>query len=1093
MQTPEVRYALEPDGSFVVENYNWADPFSNFFPGIAGAWGVPLWAYWVNRHQAVTSLGYRDKDGQILEFQSFNKACLTVATEGFRTFLRLDGALYEPFARTRDPAVRQILKMWPGELELLETHAGLGLEVWVRYGMLADRPVGAFVREIRVRDTSGRPRRLEWADGAARVLPAGVDQQHVKFVARHVEAMMGVARVDGVPLFRLKQSAADVERIEALEGGTFVLPLDGVRPLGEAVVHDPDVLFGESLTLDTPWVFADEGAEGVRARPQHGDCKTPCAFTLRDETLPAHGEVGLVTLLGHAERDEEVRRLLAWAAEPDFLEGTRERGRRLLDAVMDRSFTVSADRRFDAYVRQNFLDNVMRGGMPLVRKTADGKSAFYVFSRQNGDLERDYHFFVLEPGWLSQGTGHYRSVLQNRRLDGWFFPEVEDLNLRTFLDLAQLDGYNPLEVGRLTYRIADADGLAAWLAEVVPEPEARPPLLELARRDFTPGAFLMALDRAAGGLPDREAAFARLLSLSTENEVGGLHEGFWVDHWTYVLDLVDTYLALWPDRREALFLGRPTYRFFDDPDVILPRAEKQVRVGDAVRRYGAVVRDDEKVRRIAGRTVLPYAVRTGHGEGEVYRTTLLVKLLVLLANRVATLDPSGLGMDMEADKPGWNDSMNGLPGLFGSGLSETLELLRLARLVEAGLEGLEGEVRIFEELATLMDGLAAALDERLARPGAEGALAFWRVSNELKERYRAQTRHGVDGAERVLTVADARAFAGKVRGLLEGLFADAEPVRDPTGVPYTYFVHRAVDARDTGRTSHQGLPLVAVDGFERRPVRRFLEGPVHWMKVRPEEAPEVYRAVRESPLYDRALGMYRSCEDMRGEDPELGRAVGAYPRGWIENESIYLHMEYKYLLEILRSGLTGAFWEDARSALVCFQPPERYKRSILEGASFVVSSAFADPAHHGQAFQPRLSGITCEMIHMWTLMTAGPRPLRVEDDGRLALVLEPRLPGWLFTEQETSRTWVDEAGTVHTLTVGPEAFAFRLFGSAMVVYESPGRRDTFGEGAPRPTRFQVTWADGRTEAFEGDRLVGAPVEDLRAGRVSRIDVQLASP
>ena len=45
---------------------------------------------------------------------------------------------------------------------------------------------------------------------------------------------------------------------------------------------------------------------------------------------------------------------------------------------------------------------------------------------------------MLEPTYLSQGTGHYRSVLQNRRTDTWFFPEVGDANLVTFLGLVAL-------------------------------------------------------------------------------------------------------------------------------------------------------------------------------------------------------------------------------------------------------------------------------------------------------------------------------------------------------------------------------------------------------------------------------------------------------------------------------------------------------------------------------------------------------------------------------------------------------------------------------------------------------------------------------
>ncbi|MCF7917048.1 MAG: hypothetical protein K9L61_04650, partial [Candidatus Omnitrophica bacterium] len=61
-------YSLEKNGSFVIKDYNQASPFSNFLPGIAGTWGIPLWVFYVNRGQAISSFGLRDKDGAIQEF-----------------------------------------------------------------------------------------------------------------------------------------------------------------------------------------------------------------------------------------------------------------------------------------------------------------------------------------------------------------------------------------------------------------------------------------------------------------------------------------------------------------------------------------------------------------------------------------------------------------------------------------------------------------------------------------------------------------------------------------------------------------------------------------------------------------------------------------------------------------------------------------------------------------------------------------------------------------------------------------------------------------------------------------------------------------
>jgi len=262
------------------------------------------------------------------------------------------------------------------------------------------------------------------------------------------------------------------------------------------------------------------------------------------------------------------------------------------------------------------------------------------------------------------------------------------------------------------------------------------------------------------------------------------------------------------------------------------------------------------------------------------------------------------------------------------------------------------------------------------------------------------------------------------------------------------------------------------------------------MKDRPEEAKAVYDAVRGSPLFDRELGMYKSCEDMTGEDPELGRAVGAYPRGWIENESIYLHMEYKYLLEILRSGLCREFWSDARSALVPFMDPEVYGRSTLEGASFIVSSAYADPRLHGRAFQPRLSGITCEFLHMWIVAVAGERPFRLEGK-ELRFALEPRLPGWLFTEQPSRRRYHDPTDGWSEVELGQGAFAFKLLGHTLVVYENRGRLDTFGADGCAVTGYRLSYRDGTTVEVNASGLGSEHAAAIRDGSVRRIDVTLA--
>ena len=44
------------------------------------------------------------------------------------------------------------------------------------------------------------------------------------------------------------------------------------------------------------------------------------------------------------------------------------------------------------------------------------------------------------------------------------------------------------------------------------------------------------------------------------------------------------------------------------------------------------------------------------------QVSVISKLCILGMLKFSTLDPYGMGIEMEGGKPGWNDAMNGLPG-----------------------------------------------------------------------------------------------------------------------------------------------------------------------------------------------------------------------------------------------------------------------------------------------------------------------------------------------------------------------------------------------------------------------------------------------
>src|ERR1700691_5348829 len=97
-------YYLDGNGAFVIEDYQHAKLFADFFPGVSGLYGIPMWAFYVNRGQAVSSFGIESKDKAILEFEPANKAYRLSSIQGFRTFLKImDGKkqlFYDPFANS---------------------------------------------------------------------------------------------------------------------------------------------------------------------------------------------------------------------------------------------------------------------------------------------------------------------------------------------------------------------------------------------------------------------------------------------------------------------------------------------------------------------------------------------------------------------------------------------------------------------------------------------------------------------------------------------------------------------------------------------------------------------------------------------------------------------------------------------------------------------------------------------------------------------------------------------------------------------------------------------------------------------------------
>ena len=1088
------KYFLNPEGSFVIENYNQASPFSNFFPGIAGVWGTPMWVFWVNRGQCISSFGIESKDKSILEFQPANKAYRLTSVQGFRTFLKIRNgskvSFYEPFQNhgLKHFKTKQTLSITSHDLTLQEQNFTLGLNVQVNYFTLPEESTPALIRQVTIENVSRKKYAIELLDGLPSIIPYGMTDWLLKNMSRTVEAWGKVRNLKHqAPFYHLKVVVSDRPAVSHITEGNFYFAFEkGGRsssllpPIVEAAA-----IFGNCQDFIYPEKFFTPKPFAV-PKKQETSNRTPCAMSFDRFSLNPKSRKQIVSLTGYAYEEPQVNRIVKEATNKNFIEQKSLRNKELVNEIKNFAFTNSSSVELNEYCGQNFLDNVLRGGLPVTLKTQEGNVVLNIFSRKHGDPERDYNFFVLAPTYYSQGNGNYRDVNQNRRNDIWFNPQVHDQHIRTFLNLIQADGYNPLIVKGLTFSIEDEEKIKPIL-NVCIKPESREKLKELLIHGFQLGELLQKITRKEIHLTVSVEAFLQeILGVCHKNELAEHGEGYWIDHWTYNLDLIENFLSLYPEKLKNLLLEKQVFSFYFDSYYILPRDRRYILTSGGVRQYASVFDASKEIKAKAKGNKL----RIENGEGEIYQTSLLVKLLCLTANKAASFDPSGIGLEMEADKPNWYDALNGLPGLLGSSICETFELKRLCRFVLKSIEQIspddQQKVKIFEELAAFVLGLSniLALDAESLRDE-DPDFSFWMKSNEIKEHYRHKIRFGISGEEIDVTFPEIKRFLILIIEKTDKAILKASSGK---GNLYpSYFMHEVIKHELLSKDSSCVRPLK----FKRRSLPLFLEGFIHGLRTQrnPKDAQTLYLQVKKSALFDQKLKMYKVNADLSKESEEIGR-TRIFPAGWLENESVWLHMEYKFLLEVLRCGLYEEFYQDFRSCVVAFLNPAQYGRSILENSSFIVSSAHEDKALHGRGFVARLSGSTAEFLHIWLLMNVGPHPFQLDHNKKLTLKLRPVLAGWLFTHKETQIQHPHKEGKLQTIKLPKNTYAFNFLGKTLVVYHNSNRGNTFGANKVQIKNILLSYFDRTVKPVTiSFPTIPAPyAESVRSQKIKRIDV-----
>lgn len=249
-----------------------------------------------------------------------------------------------------------------------------------------------------------------------------------------------------------------------------------------------------------------------------------------------------------------------------------------------------------------------------------------------------------------------------------------------FLSLVQADGYNPLTVATTNFKIP-SDKLPALVVSLgITDDEHAKALTLILAKPFRVGQLFK--DMKSGGIEfslDRNLFLTKVIDVAEQVTAAQFAQnGFWADHWTYTLDLVENYVSIFPDKEEHFLWESEPIPFYMSPAIVKSRADRyllvenpakpgtqSIRVYSAIAAWGEAAFPAERLNQMNDIFKSPNFVADPSGAGGIWQTSkagvpfttsAIGKLFILGILKFSTLDPMGMGVEMEGGKPGM---MNG--------------------------------------------------------------------------------------------------------------------------------------------------------------------------------------------------------------------------------------------------------------------------------------------------------------------------------------------------------------------------------------------------------------------------------------------------
>ena len=255
-----------------------------------------------------------------------------------------------------------------------------------------------------------------------------------------------------------------------------------------------------------------------------------------------------------------------------------------------------------------------------------------------------------------------------------FNPRIGAFNVKMFLSFIQPDGYEPLSVESVSFSIKNQDMCDDISVESVGHADGHRAQREalsgmLCSGPFRPGQlFRLIEEQNIFLIISRQEFIDKVAASAVSTPMAVYQTGFWADHWTYYMDLIEAYLSIYPDGEESLMFDTSLPYFFS-PAFVQPRSKKYVLStsfdgkGHHVRQLDATVDDKDMLDEMGqyiDNTTNWYTIEanwTHDKDGAKFKSSPIAKLFLLATIKYSTRDAYGMGIDYEGGRPGWNDAM----------------------------------------------------------------------------------------------------------------------------------------------------------------------------------------------------------------------------------------------------------------------------------------------------------------------------------------------------------------------------------------------------------------------------------------------------